>query len=113
MDARLMVDVPFDSREAWSSFQLIHGMSHQTAYERLLAQNQVPFYLPLFDFPRENNAIYLLDHWQAHKSNARYLGLTVPFDLSTVDFKDQSQYSDWLNYHANVHANENAALGIQ
>ncbi len=112
MNPSLFIDVPHDSEDAWGAFQLAHGMTHQTVYSAMLRRGLVPLYYPLMDFPRENNQAYLMDHWQAHVSNARLLGLRTVPDLATVDFKDPNQYEDWLETHALVHAAENRALGL-
>jgi len=111
MSPLLFTDVRFGDDEAWQAFDMIHGITHQTTYQAMLAQNLIPMYLDMFGFPQKDNANYLLDHWQIHQSNARLLGLTIP-DLSSVDLTDESQYQDWLKFHATVHLNENAALGI-
>jgi hypothetical protein len=108
----LFTDVEFDSPEAWENFQLIHGMAHQRVYDLLLEQNTVPMFLPLFDFPRNGNQDYLLDHWQVHRSNALLLNITSVPDLATYDLTDQGQYEDFLSLHAQVHQIENDALGI-
>lgn len=115
MNSLLLTDVSFDSSEAWENFTLIHGISHQSVYQGILqidALENIPTYYPLFDFPREENADYLLDHWRVHVSNAQLLGLPGIPDLSTVDLTSESQYADWLAQHALVHLNENAALGF-
>ncbi len=61
---------------------------------------------------RENGADYLLDHYQAHLSNASLLNLPGIPDLSSVDLADPNQYGDWMALHAQVHANEDSALGL-
>lgn len=115
MNTLLFTDIAFDSDEAWQAFQLMHGMAHQQVYDNILRADQlgnVPFFAPLFDFPREDNQEYLLDHWTTHLSNAKILGIVTVPDLSSVDLSDPGQYSDWLAIHAQVHATENAVLGI-
>lgn len=112
MNPLLFTDVLFGSEEAWQNFELIHGVQHQTVYEAIMALDLVPIYTPLFDFPRRDNADYLLDHWRVHQSNALLLGITMPFDLSTADLSDELQYETWLAQHSQIHLNENVALGI-
>lgn len=115
MNPLLFTDVSFDSDEAWENFGLLHGISHQQVYSQIIAQETLtnaPTYYPLFDFPREENQDYLLDHWRVHQSNASLLGITNLPDLSTVDLSDQGQFQDWLAQHAIVHLNEMVALGI-
>jgi hypothetical protein len=115
MNTLLFTDVLFESDEDWGSFELMHGMAHQKAYDTILQLEtlpNIPLYLDMFEFPRENNDEYLLLHWQAHQSNAALLGLVDLPDLSTVDLSDEGQRMDWLAQHALVHFNENQALGI-
>lgn len=115
MNALLFADIAFDSDEAWENFQLLHGLSHQTVYEQISqtdTMGNVPTYFPLFTFPREDNTDYLLDHWRVHQSNAALLGLTDLPDLSSVDLSDEGQFRDWNALHAQVHLNENVALGL-
>lgn len=112
MSPVLLGAVDFDSEEAWGSFQLIHGISHQSIQGAMLKQGLIPFYLPLLEFPRDDNAQYLLDHYQVHLSTTRLLGLAGVPDLATVDFDSEDQFYNWLRLHAAVHAAENAALGI-
>lgn len=112
MNANLLTDVVFDSEDSWGSFQLIHGMTHQNVYDTMLRQSLVPYFVPLYDFPREAYGEYLLSHYQAHLSNARLLVLPGIPDLSSVDLNDEGQFRDWLGLHAVVHLNENAALGL-
>lgn len=110
MNTLLFADVTFDNDESWGAFTLMHGFEHQHVYDALLAREQIPFFLPLFDFPREDNVNYLLDHWEVHRANASALGLASIIDLSTVDLTDPEQYQDWMQIHAQVHFNEQAAL---
>lgn len=112
MSPLLMVDVTYDSDESWESFSMIHGMSHQTVYEFMARRNLAPFYPPLYDFPKDRNDDYLLDHYKTHLSNAILLGLPGFPDLSSVDLSNPSEMKDWLAYHALVHQQENRALGI-
>lgn len=115
MNALLFSDVRYDSEEDWSAFELMHGMAHQKVYDTILQLEtlpNIPFFLDMFDFPREGNDEYLLYHQQAHQSNATLLGIKDMPDLSTVDFSDEGQRNDWLAQHALVHFNENQALGI-
>lgn len=112
MDALLFTDVAFESEESWGGFELVHGVTHQAVYDAMLQQSLEPFYLDLFSFPREGNQSYLLDHYQAHLSNAALLGLPDIPDLSSVDLADPTQRDDWLQLHALVHANENGILGL-
>ena len=115
MNALLLADAPFDSDESWGAFQLQHGISHQTVYEYILrsdALGNTPTYFPLFDFPRDGNQEYLLDHNQAHLSNARLLNLPGIPDLSTYDLTDEGQFRDFMILHAQVHANEDRAIGL-
>ena len=105
----------FDSDESWGGFELMHGMAHQKVYDTINQKDtlgNVPAFSPLFDFPREDNSDYLLDHWRVHQSNAQLLGITLPYYLSTADFQNQSSFVDWLAQHAVIHANENTALGL-
>lgn len=108
----LFADVDPKSPEAWASFTLEHGLLHQKVYEELSYRHRVPTFYPLFDWPREDNQQYLLDHWSVHQSNASILGITSVPDLSAYDFSEVNQYEDFLALHAQVHFNENAALGI-
>ncbi len=112
MNPLLFTDVDFDSDEAWQSFGLQHGVAHQTVYNGIMAMDLLPVYTDLFEFPREDNQGYLLDHWRVHQSDALLLGIVLPFDLSTADLTDRGQYEDWLSQHALIHLNENVALGI-
>lgn len=112
MNPLLFTDVIFDSDEAWESFNLIHGVQHQTVYESIMALDLLPIYTDLFEFPKEGNADFLLDHWRVHQSNALLLGIVLPFDLSTAALDDPVQYDVWMSQHAQIHANENVALGI-
>jgi hypothetical protein len=112
MNPLLFADIDPDSDEAWESFTLQNGIAHQTVYEAIMARDLVPVYTPLFDFPREDNQDYLLDHWRVHQSNALLLGIALPYDLSSADFSDPGQFSDWNAQHAIIHLNENRALGI-
>ena len=112
MNDLLFTDVEFDSLEAWENFQLIHGMSHQKVYDTLLAQNKIPLFFPLFDFPRLDNEQYLLDHWEVHKSNATFLNILSVPDLSSYDLSRRGDYEDFLNLHAQVHRIENKVLGL-
>lgn len=108
----LFTDVIFDSDESWGAFQVVHGVAHQTVHDALLRLNLVPFFVPLYDFPREGNAEYLLDHYQTHLSNASLLGIVGVPDLSSYDLDSEGQFIDFLALHAQVHAAENQALGI-
>lgn len=112
MNALLLADVEFDSPFSWGAFQLVHGMTHQSVYDALVKRNLVPFFVPLYDFPREDNSEYLLDHYQTHLSQANLLGIVGVPDLSTYDLGNQGQFVDFLALHAQVHAAENAALGF-
>lgn len=112
MNALLFADIEFGSDEAWAAFTLQHGISHQTVYQDILALDLVPVYTPIFDFPREENQDYLLDHWRIHQSNALLLGITLPYDLSSADLSDPGQFRDWNAQHAIIHLNENRTLGI-
>lgn len=111
MNSLLFSDVAIESPEAWGQFQLAHGVAHQGVYEAMLRNDLVPFYLDLFVFPREDNQTYLLDHYQAHLSNAGLLGIQDIPDLSTYDLS--SEWADFAALHAVVHFNENQALGLQ
>lgn len=110
MDISLFVDVPFNSDEAWENFTLLHGVEHQTTYEGILRLDASTYFLPLFEFDKEDNETYLYDHWQVHVANALALGIPGIVDLSTFDFSDEGQYTDWLALHAQVHLNEQQAL---
>lgn len=110
MNARLFTDVDYNSDESWGAFQLAHGITHQTTYEALLARDLVPVFFPMFDFERENNGDYLLDHWEVHRSNAAALGLPQIVDLSKVDLSNPREYQSWMQLHAQVHLNEQRAL---
>ena len=112
MDALLFSDIDFDSDEAWEAFTLQHGIAHQSVYQDIMAKNLVPIYTLMFDFPRDDNQDYLLDHWRVHQSNALLLGITLPYDLSTADLSDPGQFKDWNAQHSIIHLNENNALGI-
>ena len=112
MNALLFSDVEFSSEDAWASFNLLHGVAHQAAYQKILALDITPTYLDLFVFPREENQTYLKDHWAVHQSNARALGINGLPDLSTVDLSDPEQYQDWMQLHYQVHQRENAVLGV-
>lgn len=113
MNTDILIDVPFESLEAWEAFDLTHGMIHQTAYLALLRLGKVPTFYPLFGFPRIDNKEYLLDHWEVHQSQARLLNITGVPDLSVINLEDRAQFVDWLAIHAQVHAAENKVLGIQ
>lgn len=112
MNSLFYTDVLFENDDSWGAFQLQHGVNHEGVYEAMLRNDLSPFYLDLFTFPREDNKQYLLDHYQAHLSNATLLNLPGIPDLSTVDFSDSDQREDWLSLHAIVHDNENAVLGL-
>ncbi len=112
MNPLLFTDVAFDSDEAWESFKLQHGLSHQTVYQGIMSRDLLPVYTDMFEFPKKDNGDFLLDHWRVHQSNALLLGIPLPYDLSTTDLTDEGQYQDWLAQHALVHLNENVALGI-
>lgn len=112
MNPFLFVDVDIKSDESWGAFEITHGITHQTTYQAILALDKVPVYLPLFDFPREDNQNYLLDHWEVHRSNASALGLASIVDLSTVDLSNPQQYLEWMQLHSQVHLNEQAALAL-
>ncbi len=78
----------------------------------MLRRDAIPFYFPLLEFPRDENAEYMLDHYQAHLSNARLLGLPGIPDISSFDLQDEGQFRDFLAQHAIVHLNENRALNL-
>ncbi len=113
MNPLLLSDVLPRDDDSWRAFEGLHNVMHTTAYDRMLARNLVPTNFPLGDFPREGNEGYLLDHWEVHRSIARLLNLPDIPDLSIVDLTDQGEAKDWLELHALVHFNENAALGIK
>lgn len=113
MNTLLFTDVDYNSDEAWGAFELEHGVQHEAVYEAILRTGSAPYYLDLFNFPRENDKNYLLDHWQVHVSNASLLSLTGVPDLSTYDFANHpEQWQDFAQLHAQVHQNENTALGL-
>ncbi len=112
MNANLFDDIPFDSEDAWGAFQINHGVTHHSVYRAILAQGKIPFYLPLFEFPRLENSGYLNDHYQVHRSQARLLGISQIADISIGDFEDPSQFANWLKIHAQIHAVENQVLGL-
>ena len=112
VNALLLMDVLPENDESWHSFEGLHNIMHQTAYDRMLDRNLVPTNFPVGSFPREGNEGYLLDHWEIHRSIARLLNLPDIPDLSIVDLTDQGEARDWLELHALVHRNENLALGI-
>lgn len=110
MNPLLFTDVQLDADDSWGSFELIHGVTHESTYTALLARNLVPFWVPLFEFPREDNHEYLLSHWQVHQSTARLLGIAGYPDIGSADFQDEGQYQQWMALHAQIHAQEEAAL---
>lgn len=111
MNALLFTDVDIKSDESWGAFQIAHGITHQTTYQAILALDRVATYMDMFDFQREDNQNYLLDHWEVHRANASALGLPSIVDLSVVDLSDPAQYLSWMQLHSQVHLNEQAALG--
>lgn len=112
LNALLFGTLEYDSPDAWAGFDLEHVGMHAAVYDAMLKRNLIPFYLPLAGFPRDGDEQYLLDHWQVHISNAQLLGLPGIPDLATVDLDDPLQFADWVELHAQVHANENLALSL-
>ncbi len=112
MSSAVLIDVDFDSEEAWEAFALDHGIEHQTVYSAMAARNLLPDFYPAMEFSRNDNDDYLLYHYQMHQSNARLLGIPSIVDISTVDLNDRGEYYDWLQIHAAIHANEKISLGM-
>ena len=108
----LLSDTLVDVEEGWDAFTFAHGMDHDTVFTKMLTLNFIPAYYPLYDFPKEQNDDYLFLHNEVHKSNAIFLNISGVPDLSTVDFSDRNQVSDWMNEHQAVHIAENTALGL-
>lgn len=115
MNTEMYIDVPTNSEEAWQAFALAHGMDHDTVAAAIIQKGFAanPQLYPLYDFPRLRNGDYLYAHYQVHLANATALNITDLPDLSTADFSNPEQVSDWLDLHQQVHLAENQVLGLQ
>lgn len=112
MSSALLREVNFDSADSWNIYALDHGIAHATVSGRIIAAGKSAYLFPLYDFPREENADYLVHHYLAHKSYATALGLGAIADISQADFMDRRQFNDWHYLHSLIHLAEDNALGI-
>jgi len=60
----------------------------------------------------EDQEVWLLTHQRMHQALWSALGAGIGADLATLDWKKESQVYDWLNLHAQIHADIRGALGL-
>ena len=103
-------DSPFGNEESFLDFLGQNEIAH-IAFGAALARRgyQVSSPPPIGN-PQEHPD-WLNDHWLRHRDECATLGIEVP-DLSVVDLKQEDQYLDWMLLHADLHQQENVALGI-
>lgn len=111
MNISPFTDTPFGDEDAFSDFQLVHGLSHDKIAAVMYAQDLTYTTYPLMDSP-DYDRDWLLTHQEEHQSIFNRLGLSGLPDLATVDLKKEGEYSDWMFLHQQVHQAINAALGI-
>jgi hypothetical protein len=110
MNLEIETRMPFGDKEAFMEFLLSNEVAHNTfgaALSRLghFVTTPNPIGNPM-DHPD-----WLLDHYQRHRDECAPLRISVP-DIQSVDLKDEVQFSDWMETHANLHSLQNSALGI-
>ena len=103
-------DAPFGNEEAFLDFLGANEIAHIAFGAALARLGYVVSAPPPLGNPLESED-WLNDHWQRHKDECAIFGVSVP-DLSAADLTDESQYSDWMTLHTNLHSAQNAALGI-
>lgn len=53
---------------------------------------------------------WLLAHTRLHQAESAPLNLATPPDLTTVDFRDEGQFYDWINDHQALHDAQDQVL---
>jgi hypothetical protein len=60
--------------------------------------------------PTPSLQAWLLAHENLHRAEWAALGYTQGIDLSTVDFRKERAFYDWMNYHQQMHDAEDTQL---
>ncbi len=104
-------DNPFDDDDAFKDFGLAHGLAHDKIAAVMYDAGFFYEAYPLYD-ARANDRDWLLTHQQEHQSIFAQLGLNGLPDLATVDLRNEDEWEDWNDQHAQIHERINAFLGI-
>lgn len=120
--------IPFANREALFVWALEHAMTHQRYASKLATKFGIQ--PPLFDLidlrtmadwaqameQRDKGQMtsamhsWLLAHTRLHQAEAAPLNLASPPDLTTVDFRDEQQFYDWMDDHQALHDAQDLVL---
>jgi len=111
--------IPFGNREALFIWMFEHAMIHHRYAANLFLRYGVQ--PPLFDLVDQLAAQdwasamsertgmtpalheWLLAHTRLHQAESVPLNLATPPDLTTVDFRDEQQFYDWMDDHQALH----------
>lgn len=104
-------DTPFGDDEAFEAFQLAHGLAHERIASVMIGLGNNYNTYPLYDTP-DTDRDWKLFHYIEHQSIYHLLKLDNLPDLSTVNFDDEGEFTDWMQMHTLVHTRINATLGI-
>lgn len=110
MDMMTFVDTPFGDQDAFKDFLFNNSRAHHDVATKLEQMGHSIDAYPLTDMSDENDWKEI--HNQTHQQEFSLLGLIGLPDLSEVDLKDEQQYDDWMQAHADAHFAVNTALGL-
>lgn len=96
---------------AVKEFVDLNAMAHETIYNTLTGTLGITIeHYPLFSGDDDQNWAFV--HDKEHKAISDALNLGLPPDLSTVNWKDVEESSDWLQDHYLMHQQIAQILGI-
>lgn len=104
-------DTPFDDKEAFDDFILVHAIVHDKIAAVMYGQDLQYTTYPLLDTP-DYNRDWMLTHQQEHQSIYNLLGLSGLPDFATTDLSEEGPYQDFMLLHTQVHQQIGLALGI-
>ncbi|MCC6156250.1 MAG: hypothetical protein IT367_20965 [Candidatus Hydrogenedentes bacterium] len=105
------IDFDPNDKEAWSQFNLIHMLAHQSEYQAMLDAGYAMKVFPL-DADLDDIDNWLGLNYTEHISQYDLLGLSGLPDLSNVDMNDPDQFHNWMLLHYGVHLRVDQTLGL-
>lgn len=106
-----LLNVPKDSRQ-WNSWSFTHKIQHDNINRAILAQKNQSLTTYILDpINFQVPSVFLQNNGQIHLDVCSALGVNGT-DLTSVNWQNEEELTNWIYQHWLEHSNFNSALGL-
>ena len=117
MNLSSLTIVTFGDAESLKEMLWENALQHDL-FAKLMAQSTNPVFpygpprYPLAEADPDNLDDWLQVHYLVHRAEDELLGLETPVNMLDTDWNKETDFYDWVNYHANAHAQRVAYFSL-